>query len=620
MQPMKLWALAAAVVLLPQEDDRAKLERLIIMRGCPPSEQERKEIVALAQAGLELLPGMIEGGGQLMKVRLYWYGHFAELKRPARTPAVILNLARSGSDAHHWRAAAIALKIMDDRALEFLLDGLKRLAAGESTETGNLEGILLERAGWSHSEEAGKLLLAMLEKWSGYRKIQIVDALGHLGYAPAVDALKKLGDEKVPMPGRAKGAIEKIEYLASTECARKLVDRLRMPKQDFPWRDWALDEILHRKLSEAADGIRRQYDDLVKAGGPPRDGNDWRAKLLHGIHKLGGRLAPQELALLKDLGRLPPAEPVKADAVELKRGFAEGIWVPHADRLKAAEEKRAPPARIPEEKLPRIMKDRIRFVLDLIPPDPSYLAPHAALALETLEEMLGTPGEPTDVGKLLETYRYLAGLRDGMKSPDIILDAARKGNLDALRAATVIADDRAESLFLEAMKGPHRASVAISSGRLSSPAVKGALLKYYQEVQPFYHPDLLTPLADLGCTEIVPDLKKARANAPGVHLALWKLEILAAPDRDARLLSLAKSGARSTDFSYAYWARDQIVRLDLREMGPDLRKWFDEVHAKWVPSHRPDRQLVEIILALSKLGMPITSEEEQILKQNGRRP
>jgi hypothetical protein len=625
---MKLMCVALALLAQQESPDREKARDRIIQltqpRDCGLGPEEQREMAGLAQAALEILPELIQASDKdSLGSRLYWYGYAAELMEPRQTPAAIVNLARSGSAVEHVKAAQIALKIRDDRAHAFLIEGLKCIAAEECTESGNLDITLIERAGWSHSAEAGKILLSMIRHPHPTRRIELIDAVGNLGYAPALDDLKKLTADKARgVAGRSRNAIEKIELLASPDRAARLVEKIKIRLGHFPWREWALDQILHFRLSETAGELRKEYDDLVKSEGLPRDGTLWPAVVLHGIHKLGGTLSAEETGLLTTLGRLPPAKNIGPEAGELKKGFAAGVWAPRAQRQKEAEARNAPPPRIPEEKLPRIMEDRIRFVMNLKPPDPSYLAPHAALALGEIERMLKSEGNPREQQQLLEAYLYLARLREGMKTPDLMLRLAQGPpfNPTAALIVTTIADDRAEAWFLEEMKRPEARGIAGLSGRLTSPKVKEALILYFRTGDKHGRFETLRALADMGCVELLPELKAEKTNPPGLRLAIQLLEFLAAPDRDAKLLAIAKSGVRNTDFSYAYWARDQIVRLNLKEMGPELRKWFDEVKAKWAPSHRPDQARVEMILALSKLGMAITAEEERILKENGRRP
>jgi hypothetical protein len=170
------------------------------------------------------------------------------------------------------------------------------------------------------------------------------------------------------------------------------------------------------------------------------------------------------------------------------------------------------------------------------------------------------------------------------------------------------------------MKGPNASRIAGYSGRLAGPKVKEALLKYFREGDSSRRFDALPALADMGCVELLPELRAVKTNPPPLRLSIEKLQILGAPDRNVKLLAWARSGARNTDFSYAYWARDQIVRLNLKHFGPELRAWFDQVKERWVDTFDPNSARVQMILALQKLGVPITPDEEQTLKKYGRGP
>ena len=625
----------------PQETppDREEVRRRITalaMPGCGSGLGERlREIAKIGNAALEELPEMIRTSeGEKLGGLLFLYGYVAGLKEPAETPAVIVNLARRGTGPEHLAAAKIALTIRDERAIAFLIDGLTKMAADEATATGYLESILLDRAGWSHSKEAGDLLMKLLAHPHPQMKLAAIDGLCNLGYAPALDRLMNLGAEEYPIPGRARQAIEKIELLRSPDRAARLVEQVRTMRRsgEVPWYAWALEHILHLKLAETAGPLREEYDNLVKNIGAPAGGTMWAAVLLHAIHKLGGKLSPEEMTLLHDVGRLPPAVRRGTPEEELVKGFDKSVWAPRAERLKQNEERlkqeaarNAPPPRIPEEKLPRIMEDRIRFVLNLEKPDPSYLAPNAALALGEIEEMLPTEVDEREYEKLLAAYLYLARLREGMKTLELILRLAKgPQSMMQMRAAaivTTIADDRAEAWYLERLKERDGSLFVGMPGRLSSARVREALLKCFREGRSLSdRMSALRALADLGCVEIIPELKQLKENSMEIRAALEKLEIFAAPDRDAKLLAWAKSMARSGDFSYTDWGLDQILRLDLKHLAPEIRAWYDVAKLKWVPSPDPHRLKFKVPWVLFKLGAPITPDEEALLKQGGRRP
>jgi len=631
MRPLILLALA----LLPQQEpaDRTSIRELLVRlsgESCGEGMAERNKIVArLGDAALQELPALIkESEGDRRRSLLGLYGVLADRKDIPQTPAIIVNLARSGSGFDNLAAARIALRIRDERAFAFLVQGLKRVAADDATETGALESLLLDRAGWSHCTEAGVVLLEMLNHPNMTRRLSVIDALGNLGYAPALEPLKKLSAEKYPIPGRARAAIEKIEILGSPDRAARLLDKVRglMMSGEYSWYRWALEQIAYFNLTEAAGSLREIYDAVKRKFGAPEDGMQWGAALLSAIHKLGGNLSPEETALLQELGNLPPAPKSSGPEEELIKGFEKSVWAPQAQRTKEAEARRrkaearnAPPPRISEEKLPRIMKDRIRFVMKLQPPDPAYLAPHALLALGEIEEMLGTERDPVERDTLLEAYLYLSRLRDGMKTPDVILGLAREGRHTARRIVTTIADERAEAWFLDEMKGPNAHHIVTMSGRLTGPKVQEALLKFFRgsDRPPI---SVARALVDAGCVEVLPELRTIKGNPIEIRFEIEKLEILAAADRDAKLLAAVKSMRMSGEFSWFQWGLDQILRLDLKHLAPDLRKWYDAANLKWAPSHDPHRLIYKMPWVLSKLGAPITPEEEELLKRGGRRP
>jgi hypothetical protein len=617
-----IWLIAFAILAAPPQQDDNLRQKIKGLWSCDEDTGLRqRELAKIAQSAIDELPAMIqESQGDERQSLVHLYGEIAGWKPLPRTPAVIINLARAGDVV----AARVALQILDDRAITFLLEGLERIAKDETTENGFLEDALLDRAGWTHNQDVGKALHSMLKTLRGRRQVQVIDALGILGYAPALDDLRTLiGEPNAMTSGRSRHAVEKIDLLSSKDRAGRLMAKacgMHMAGE-FSWYRWSLDWILHLRLAEAAPALRARYDEFVEKFGPAGVAGEWSATLLHAIHDLGGKLSEEETALLHSLGRLPAAEKPKEEALAVKRGFEAGVWGSIAERTKQREARNAPPPRIPEDKLPRILKDRIRFVLDLNPPDPSYLAPHPTVALETLEEMLKTAGEPADVSKLLDAYRYLAGLREGMKTPDVILDLARRGRWDAMRCATTIADDRAEECFLDELKAPRGDHMAAQVGRLSSPAVIQALVRFYR-ADPGRRIRLIPVLADLGAVELLPELRTVKTHFPEIRMAIERLEILGAPDRDAKLLATTKSMRMSGEFSWYQWGLDQIVRLDLKPLAPELRTWFDgmKVKWKWVPSHDPYNFVNRVPWALKKLGAPVTPEEEELIKKSGRGP
>jgi hypothetical protein len=624
---MKLILLALA--LLPQQEppDRAAIRERLIAHArnwCHgDTGSEERELARMAGPALEELPVLIkESEGDLRRAFVGLYGRIADWKNLPQSPGVILNLARGGTAPENLAAARVVLKIRDERAMKFLIDGLTRIAAGDCTQDFALERLLFEGAGKSHSNEAGKILLGLIDDPNPTMRYFVIEALGTLGYWPARDALKKLTSEKdINVRGPANHAIEKIEVLPQPGLAARMVLRVRGKRMsgEFSWYRWSLEQIVHHRLTEAAPALREDYDEFVKKFGTAKVGNEWSAVLLHAIQTLGGKLSPEEITLLHDLGRLPPAVKVAKDDEPLKEGFAAGVWAPREQRQKEADQRRkeaearrAPPPRIPEEKLPRIMEDRIRFVMNLKPPDPSYLAPNAALALAEIERMLKSQ---SNQGPLLEAYLYLARLRDGMKTPDVILDLARAHNYWAMQIATTIADERAEAWFLEEIEGPGASHERTEPGRLSGPKVKEALLKYFRanERPPR---SLVTALVDMGCVEILPELKFPKGNPHEVE----KLTLLAAPDRDAKLLTAVKSLRMSGEFSWYSWGLDQILRHDFKHLAPELRTWFDAVKVKWTPSHNPNHASVKVPWVLFKLGAPISPEERELLMKSGRIP
>jgi len=631
MRPLILLGLALLVQQESQDRDKVRARVMELTdAGCGNGMlQRQREMTRLAETGLEILPELIkEQNQESLGSLVYWYGFLAELKEPKVTPAALLNLARSGSANEHVMAAKIALTILDDRARAFLVEGLQRIAADESTEMGNLENALIDRAGWSHSKEAGELLSKMLAHPHPERKVAVCKALGNLGYAPALDDLKALAGPKGYVPYYAAEAVQKIGIVTSPDRAAKLAEVVRSNKKtgEFSWSPWALDHILHFNLVEAAGPLREHYDDLKKKDGAPKFGNDFAAKLLHAILKLGGKLSREETALLTELGRIPPAEkrPPEPDEAFVK-GFDRSVWAPLAQRRKEEEARRAGPPRIPEERLPKFIKERIKFVMNHEMPDPSYLAPNAALALETLEEMIPAEFDEKEVDKLLTAYHYLARLREGMKTPEFILQRAN-GEFSTLqqRATAIvvtIADDRAEAWYLEKLNGPRLPYGLPPPGRLSGLKVKEALVKRFKESERD-RLQLLEALVDRGCVEILPELRKMEAATKRyeTRFAIERLGIFESPDRDAKLLAFATSLVRSGDFLSADWGLDQILRLNLKHLAPDLRKWYDQAKLKWAPSHDPHRLIYKMPWVLSKLGAPITPEEEELLKRSGRRP
>lgn len=64
----------------------------------------------------------------------------------------------------------------------------------------------------------------------------------------------------------------------------------------------------------------------------------------------------------------------------------------------------------------------------------------------------------------------------------------------------------------------------------------------------------------------------------------------------------------------------QVVRLDLKQLAPDLRKWYDAAKVKWAPSHDPDRLIYKMPWVLFKLGAPVTPEEKELIRKGGRGP
>lgn len=638
MPTIALFAAAIIVAQAPQEAplDREQVRQELIQltsKGCGfEGVERRKRLAQISSAALEELPGMVkESRGEQLLGLLRLYQVIAESKVPAETPVVIINLARGGTGHENLAAAKIALMIGDDRAISFLIDGLNRFAAGEATEWGYLETLLLDRAGWCHSMEAGDLVTKLLSHPDAQRKLEAVDALGNMGHAPALEALKKMSGEKYPIPGRAREAIVKIELLAPTGRTAKLLETVRGMRAggEFSWSRWALHQIVYFKLTDAAAPLRVGYDEFQGKYGTPKFGTEWSAVLLHAIHKLGGKLSAEETALLHDLGILHPAVRRGTPEEEFVKGFDKSVWAPrevrlkeHQARLKEEEVRRAPPPRIPEEKLPRFMDDRIRFVMNLEKPDPSYLAPNAVSAMGKIEEMLATVRDKEEQDKLLTAYLYLAQLREGMKTPDIILELARAPNRRplAIRIVTTIADDRAEAWFLEEMKDRHASHIAHHSGRLAGPKVRERLLKFFREASSHERFYVLRALADLGCVELLPELKAEKTNPTDLRLSIEKLEILASSDRDRKLLELAKSFRMGGDFSYYGWARDQIVQLNLKHLAPELRTWFDKAKERWVNPSDPTGARAQVIHALYKLGAPITPDEEALLKKCGRLP
>ncbi|HEU4339868.1 MAG TPA: hypothetical protein VFS19_07345 [Planctomycetota bacterium] len=599
----------AALVLLQAPTVREELLRLS-MPGCGHGTEDRvRRLVQISDAALEELPAMIkESGWERRDGLLSLYRLIAHLRAVPRTPAVILNLARSG----HLAAAQVVLTIRDKRSIDFTLECLDRMAADEQTASFTLERAILEAAGRSRSEEVGKRLLALIDV-PHMRKL-VIEPLGTLAYAPAADKLRELTRvQDKSIATAANFALSKIVVPATAEA---LVARVRSKwmSGEFSWYEWALERIVDLNLKEAAPALREEHDEFVRKFGAAQ-GIGWSSEVLFAIHRLGGKLAPEETKLLADFGRLEPAKLSEAGEEKLVEGFDKSVWAPRAQRLKEQEAKNARPPRLTEDQLPRFMKERIVFVMNLEPPDPLYLAPDAALALQTIEEMLTNQVNERDCDKLLAAYLYLARLREGMKTPVVIY---RMASLHPLAAAivTTIADDKAEAWYLEALKGRNALNTLMSPGRLSSDNVKAALLKWFREGGRLSERmAALRALADLGCVEILPELETLKENPMEIREAKWRLEIFASPKRDELLLTYAKSMARSTNFSYSEWGLAQIVRLNLKHLAPELRAWYDVAQMKWV-SWTPMRG--KVLHALVKFGAPISPAEEEILKKSGR--
>lgn len=614
---MKLFSLILLVALVQQEplDREAVRKRLLSHTGGFCGEEDYTWIARHGQIALEELPSMLkEAKGEQFITLLYRYAYVAEIKEPSQTPAAILNASRTGSP----EAAAVVLLVGDDRALAFLIEGLNRIAANEATDQGRLETCLLNGAGKTHSKDVGEALIKLLSHPLEYRRLEAVDALGNMGYEPGLEALKKLEKDKYPIPGRSVEAMRKIIISTSPKRAEKLVEVIRSRRMsgEFSWYRWALDQIVRQDLTETTGALREDYDAFVRKFGRARDGRQWEAVLLDAIHKLGGKLSPEETAHLTHLGRLPEAQKVPAEPEEaFTKGFDPSVWAPYAERQKQWEARRPKPQeRIPEEKLPKFMKERIAFVMNLKPPDPSYLAPNAVLAMETIEEMARDTADDGELDKLLSAYLYLARLRDGMKSPDFILRMAQSSS-SARAILVTIADDKAEEWYLQQLgsRHPH-----VYPGRLSTDKVKEALLRIFREGKRQHERmAAMRALADLGCVEILPEVKALKVNPMEIREALWRLEIFAATDRDARLIAMTKSMMRSGEFSSTEWGLSQLVRLNLKHLAPELRAWYDEAEKKWV-SWTPYRG--RVLSALVNFGAPISDAEREILRKSGCGP
>lgn len=604
----------AALVLLQASDREAVREQISRMLGdwCEDTEHIKK-FGRISNAALEELPAMIkEADGERRIGLLHLYGCIADWKAIPRTPAVILNLARGGDLA----AAEVVFKIRDKRSIDFMLEVLAHMAADERTVSFGLERAMLLAAGRSRSEEVGKRQFALIDV--PHMRNLVIEPLGTLAYTPAAGRLRELmKDKDSSVSTAASFALSKIGVPATAEGLVETVRSKRM-SGEFSWYRWALERIVNLNLKDAAPALRIEHDEFVRKFGTATMAGQWDAELLHAIHQLGGKLSPEETTLLIDLGRLPPATLSEAGEEKLVEGFDKSVWAPRAQRLKEIAARNAPPPRLTEDQLPRFMKERINFVMDLKPPDPSYLAPDAVLALETIEEMLTNLVNPRNSSNLLQAYLYLARLREGMKTPDCILRLA-SGNVLAAAIVTTIADDKAEAWFLDEARGRGAQWIVSNPGRLYGAKVTEALLNAFRATDRPWE-SLVKALVDRGCTEILADLPNIKGNTGYLIIEREKLEILTEPDRQKKLLATVKSLRMSGDFSWYLWALDQMVRLDLKGLAPDLRAWYDSIREKCPPSPNPFLLVNKMPWVLWKLGAPITKDEEELIKRYGRKP
>ncbi|MBI4618104.1 MAG: hypothetical protein HY720_31160 [Planctomycetes bacterium] len=242
---------------------------------------------------------------------LYVYKDLAFLQGIETTPAQLLEIARDGPIEARCVAIDILGQIGDPAAVDLLGEILARepMVAGESNDYETT--ILLSAisaSGDTNSEILASQLAEIVRRGGPLRlEVPAVEAIGNIGFGDERELLQEL-EENSPrgdLMFAARRALTKVMQLQAPDREEKLMSLIEGMGMEghFSWYEWALTKVVHLRLTGHAGRLREIYD---KGKGVWVEGSptSFSINVLAAIHKLGGSLSPEEIALLERAGRI----------------------------------------------------------------------------------------------------------------------------------------------------------------------------------------------------------------------------------------------------------------------------------------------------------------------------
>lgn len=268
--------------------------------------------------------------------------------------------------------------------------------------------------------------------------------------------------------------------------------------------------------------------------------------------------------------------------------------------------------------------------------DLASLAPYARESLSEVELMLQTERDEAKLIRLLNAYSYLSSLRGVVQTSREVIRLAKEGpmpvRIKAIEVAGRIGDEAAVDLLTQVMQGPvefeEEQALVLSAirgaGLTHSNVLIGPLEKFLGGPE-FFQMQALESIGDIGDVSAIPKLEQlaAKDGDPDVQreakFALEKTRLIAASDRDEKLLELIRSPLVSGEFRWYEWALEKTIRLNLSHLAGALRSIYDEKKETY-DSAAPDSFRVRLLDAIRRLGGRISPDELELLRRSGRSP
>ncbi|MBI4617448.1 MAG: hypothetical protein HY720_27805 [Planctomycetes bacterium] len=311
---------------------RPQIEALIlrgdILRGDGSSSNVFTRLEPRAGEAAHVVQALLEEGGhgeEKTAMLALTYYELAAMLGIESTPPVVLEIARAGPPRARAWALQAAARIGDDEGIDAVALALAEPGSPRGEHGGPAFGAAVEAAGLTHEPFLARILedrlLSGQERMMAHAQA-IAAALGAIGDPDSRPVLEMVRDGFFPLelardgsfsPAaqlEARAALERFEFLHAPDRDQRLmslVEQVWISGDDFRSDLWALEWMVHDRMTQLAGPVRAIYD---ARKGRLTGGGAWseQAVYLDAIRRLGGPLSAAELEFLKDNGRLAREE------------------------------------------------------------------------------------------------------------------------------------------------------------------------------------------------------------------------------------------------------------------------------------------------------------------------